>query len=326
MRSNDLVSVIVPIYGVEEYLEKCVNSIIRQTYKNLEIILVDDGSRDACPGMCDDFAKNDCRVVVIHKKNGGQAEARNFGIDVAKGDYLAFVDGDDWIENTMIEHLLETCKKYDVPVSTCGRYLTDGNSVKGVAFTGQQAVCSSEVALKEILSGKSMDVAPFDKIYKREVFNGVRFPVGEVNEDIAIFYKLVDNAQRVAHSGTVEYYYRNRPGSTTKLAYNYKVRKIIEKNLDSIEEYVDDKYPSCKQSFNRYKAINIYALLNKYIKCVGTKKTDEYKYLMRKFWNNRKYFFGDEQTNVKDKVIAVLIILNLYNPYLMMKKMVIGHK
>lgn len=121
---NDLVSVIVPIYGVEEYLEKCVHSIIDQTYKNLEIILVDDGSPDKCPEMCDILGKHDGRIKVIHKKNGGLSDARNTGIDYAHGEYFVFIDSDDWIENTMIavpiflilSGYVYCCKEYEVIV------------------------------------------------------------------------------------------------------------------------------------------------------------------------------------------------------------------
>lgn len=322
---NDLISVIVPIYGVEDYLDKCVNSIANQTYKNLEIILVDDGGLDKCPEICDKYARRDRRIRVIHKQNGGQSEARNFGIDIAKGKYLAFVDGDDWIESTMIEHLYSTCEKFNVGMSTCARYLTDGETVNGTAFVGEQRVYSSEEAMNEILAGKSMDVAPWDKLYRSELFEKIRFPVGEVNEDIAIFYKLIDRACRIAHCGTAEYYYRNRPGSTTKLTYKYEVRKIIEKNLRGIEEFVNNKYPTCKNSFERYKVVNIYALLNKYIKCNGC-KGEEYTYLLKRFIKMKKTFFKDKQTPKKEKIIAGMILMRIYSPYLDVKKVVTGHK
>lgn len=323
---NDLVSVIVPIYGVEEYLDKCINSIINQTYTNLEIILVDDGSEDACPQICDNFAQKDTRVKVIHKKNGGLSDARNTGIDNATGQYFIFVDSDDWVESTMVEHLLSACKKYDVKLASCARYITDGQSISAIAFNSKERVYTAEEALNEILSGKAMDVAAWDKIYARELFEQIRYPVGENNEDIAIFYKIVHLARCIAHTGTSEYYYRNRPGSITKLKYSIEARKVIEKNLDSIEAFIDEKYPSCKQNFNRYKAVNIYALLNKYIKCLGTKRTNEYKYLMKEFIHHMGYFFGDAQTTTKEKMIALLIIISLYSPYLTVKKLVVGHK
>lgn len=323
---NELVSVIVPIYGVEEYLEKCINSIINQTYKNLEIILVDDGSPDRCPEICDEYAIKDSRIKVIHKKNGGLSDARNAGLDVAKGDYFVFVDSDDWIESTMIEHLLNTCKKFNVNLAACGRYVTDGVDIKGVAFKGAEIVYSTEEALNEILSGKSLDVAAWDKIYARNLFEEIRFPVGENNEDIAVFYKLVDLAGRVAHTGTTEYFYRSRPGSITKLKYSIQARKIIEKNLDSIEDYLGKKYLGCMPSFYRYKVMNIYALLNKYIKCEGTKKTQEYAHLINEFRKNKSYFFNDDRIPSKEKKIAIMILLHLYNPYLIVKEKIIGHK
>ena len=323
---SDLISVIVPIYGVEEYLSKCIDSIINQTYKNLEIILVDDGSPDKCPDICDAFEKKDARIKVIHKKNGGLSDARNAGIDIAKGEYFVFIDSDDWVETTMVEHLLDACKKYNVKLAACGRYITDGTVINGTAYEGTEGVNSPEEALNEILSGKSLDVAAWDKIYARNLFEEIRFPVGENNEDIAVFYKIVDLAGRVAHTGTTEYFYRSRPGSITKLKYSTDARKIIEKNLNSIEKFLDKEYPSCMPSFYRYKTMNIYALLNKYIKCEGTKKTQEFEHLMNEFRKNKSYFFNDDQTPSKEKKIAIMILLHLYNPYLLVKEKITGHK
>ena len=323
---SDLVSIIVPIYGVEEYLSKCIDSIINQTYKNLEIILVDDGSPDKCPDICDAFEKKDERIKVIHKKNGGLSDARNAGIDTAHGDYFVFVDSDDWIENTMVEHLLFACKKYNVEMATCARYITDGHSTRAVAFNGPARAYSAEEALNEILLGKSMDVAAWDKIYVRNLFDDIRYPVGENNEDIAVFYKIVDAAGKVAHCGTNEYYYRSRPGSITKLKYSIDARKVIEKNLNSIEAFIAEKYQECGKAFNRYKAVNIYALLNKYIKCKGTGKAQEYEYLMAEFRKCRRDFFRDEQTPKKEKMIASLILLHLYDPYLRVKEKIKGYK
>lgn len=323
---NELVSVIVPIYGVEDYLSKCVDSIINQTYKNLEIILVDDGGKDKCPEICDEYAGKDSRIKVIHKKNGGLSDARNAGIDIAKGEYFVFIDSDDWVETTMVEHLLDACKKYNVKMAACGRYVTDGTVIVRTAYEGAEGVYSPEEALNEILSGKSLDVAAWDKIYARNLFEEIRFPVGENNEDIAVFYKIVDLAGRVAHTGTTEYFYRSRPGSITKLKYSTDARKIIEKNLNSIEKFLDKEYPSCMPSFYRYKTMNIYALLNKYIKCEGTKKTQEFEHLMNEFRKNKSYFFKDDQTPSKEKKIAIMILLHLYNPYLLVKEKITGHK
>lgn len=323
---NELVSVIVPIYGVEDYLGKCIDSIINQTYKELEIILVDDGSPDKCPEICDEYAKKDSRVRVIHKKNGGLSDARNAGIDVAKGAYFVFIDSDDWVEATMVEHLLNSCKKYNVELATCARYITDGCNTSTVAFNGEEKVYSAENALSEILLGKAMDVAAWDKIYARRLFDCIRYPVGENNEDIAVFYKIVDSAGKVAHCGKAEYYYRSRPGSITKLKYSVAARKIIEKNLDEIEQFVDKKYPACKKCFDRYKVMNIYALLNKYIKCNGAKHMPEYEHLLTVFKKYNQIFFRDHQTPKKEKMIAAMILLRVYDPYLKVKEKIKGYK
>ena len=323
---NPLISIIIPVYKVELYLKQCVESILIQTYSNIEVILVDDGSPDSCPQICDEYARKDYRIKVIHKSNGGLSDARNVGLNIAVGQYVVFVDSDDWIENTMVEHLLFACKKYNVEMATCARYITDGHSTRAVAFNGPARAYSAEEALNEILLGKSMDVAAWDKIYVRNLFEEIRFPVGENNEDIAVFYKLVDLAGRVAHTGTTEYFYRSRPGSITKLKYSTDARKIIEKNLNSIENFLEKEYPSCMPSFYRYKTINIYALLNKYIKCEGTKKTQEFEHLMNEFRKNKSYFFNDDQTPSKEKKIAIMILLHLYNPYLLVKEKITGHK
>ena len=141
-----------------------------------------------------------------------------------------------------------------------------------------------------------------------------------------MFYKIVDAAGKVAHCGTNEYYYRSRPGSITKLKYSIDARKVIEKNLNSIEAFIAEKYQGCGKAFNRYKAVNIYALLNKYIKCKGTGKAQEYEHLMAEFRKCRRDFFRDEQTPKKEKMIASLILLHLYDPYLRVKEKIKGYK
>ena len=162
--------------------------------------------------------------------------------------------------------------------------------------------------------------------FRFQRIRSIRFPVGENNEDNAVFYKIVDMAEKVAHCGTPEYYYRNRIGSITKLKYNIETRKVIEKNLNVLESFIDKKYPRCKQNFNRYKAVNIYALLNKYIKCQGAKITPEYEHLVKEFKNSKVQFFRDEQTPTKEKIIATMMLLRIYNPYLNVKKIIRGYK
>ena len=129
---EELISIIVPVYKVEKYLDKCINSIVSQTYKNLEVILVDDGSPDSCGKMCDEWTKKDTRIKVIHKENGGLSDARNFGLDCAKGKYIQFVDSDDYIEKDMIEFLYKNLKENNADISICSNYMVDEENVINV--------------------------------------------------------------------------------------------------------------------------------------------------------------------------------------------------
>lgn len=322
----ELVTIIVPIYNVEDYLEDCITSLIRQTYSNIEIILVDDGSTDRCPQICDEYLKKDRRIKVIHKKNGGLSDARNIGLESAKGRYVSFVDSDDWIELTMIQHLYETCIDFNAQIACCGRYITDGNSVVTSKFKGDRRAFSSKRAIEEAMLGSSIDVAAWDKLYHVDVFKDIRYPVGENNEDIATFYKIFNNAEIIAHCGTCEYYYRNRPGSITKLNYRKRDRQIIFKNLDNLETFINEKYPENIYAFERYKVMNIYFLLNKYIKSYVMIDNEEYLLLIKNFNKYKKSFFKDKNMNNKDKFIACLILCRLYDKYLNFKNKIIGFK
>lgn len=322
----ELISIIVPIYNVENYLVECIESIINQTYENIEIILVNDGSTDRCGEICDYYKKKDFRIKIIHKKNGGLSDARNAGLNIAKGKYVGFVDGDDWISKTMFENLYNCCKNFDTSISTCGRIIVNDNITQKRKFESEAKVISSEKALDEILLGKSMDVAMWDKLYNINLFDDIRFPVNEKNEDIAVFYKLIDKVNEVSHCGTCEYYYRNRPGSITKLKYSEDDSKVIFKNLYELEYFLKMKYPNLIYSYNRYRVMNIYYLLNKYIKCIGVEKRKEYLFLIEEFKKLYNIFKNDPMISIKDKIIAKLIIMDLYNPYLIVKEKIKGYK
>ncbi len=195
--SNEpLISVIIPVYKVEEYLNKCVDSVINQTYKNLEIILVDDGSPDNCPKICDDYAKQDKRIKVIHKKNGGLSDARNAGIDMANGEYLSFIDSDDYVEKNYISFLYNLAKKYNSDLTMGKQYVRYSNKTINTG-SGSLYELNSYDALDKILYGEDLDVSAWAKLYKKELFKKVKFPVGRLFEDAATIYKLIDLSKKV---------------------------------------------------------------------------------------------------------------------------------
>lgn len=191
-KMDELVSVIVPVYGTEAYLDRCVASITNQTYRNLEIILVDDGSTDHCPEMCDSWADVDGRIKVIHKINGGLSSARNVGIDSANGDYLYFLDSDDWIVPDLVERVMELflIHKPDIVTFDCNR-INEKGEIYATTENIKEGMLSKEEAVTELLKGNINNYA-WNKMYKKEVFFNVRFPEGRAWEDMKIWLLLTD--------------------------------------------------------------------------------------------------------------------------------------
>ncbi len=225
---QDLITIIVPVYMVERYLDRCVNSIVNQTYKNLEIILVDDGSKDQCPELCDSWAKKDERIRVIHRKNGGLSAARNSGIEEAKGEYLAFIDSDDFVSTEFIEALYQACQQTQSQIAQCRYEYVDGDTM---TKDKQPATEPTEVfSGKEMIKGMSWrdgayNVVAWNKLYHRSVFTGIRYPDGRIHEDEATTHRLFYNAKRVAFVYRFLYGYYTGGSSITR-------DKFSEKRLD----------------------------------------------------------------------------------------------
>jgi len=189
---NPLISIIIPIYKVEDYIRCCIDSILSQTYKNLEIILVDDGSPDNCGSVCEEYSLKDKRIKVIYKKNGGLSSARNAGLDIASGEYIGFVDSDDWIENDMYESLYNAIIFHKADISVCGRYIASGNKITTISDSEKAEVFTRCEALSELVLDEYSGMKNFawDKLYKKELFDNVRYPEGKCYEDIFTTYKL----------------------------------------------------------------------------------------------------------------------------------------
>lgn len=229
-----LVSIIVPVYNVEMYLEKCVESLINQTYKNIEILLIDDGSKDASSILCDKIAEKDSRIQVVHKENGGLSDARNVGIQMAKGKYLGFVDSDDWVNINMFESLVMACEQKKTQIAVCGMMRVYRN--REDAFTPPfSETLTQEKALTELFKGEKFGDQACTKIYRKELFKDIEYPKGKQFEDIYTTYKLFLKADRVAVIDQPLYYYRQRKSSITGNGYNIKKRHIIDA-LQSIKK------------------------------------------------------------------------------------------
>ncbi len=238
-----LISIIIPVYKVEKYLEKCIQSVINQTYENLQIILVDDGSPDNCGKICDEYAKKDHRIEVIHKSNGGLSDARNKGLEMAKGEYIGFVDSDDYIEADMYEVLYNLLKQYNADVSICNFYtVSQGKiSIKN-ADNGINEYNRIEI-LKEILLDKNIQSYAWNKLYKKELFDEIKYPIGKKYEDIGTTFYLLEKCNKVVVTGKSEYYYINRQDSIVNNVTESTITDYIElimQRYDYIEENIKE--------------------------------------------------------------------------------------
>ena len=245
-----LISIIIPVYKVEKYLEKCIQSLINQTYENLQIILVDDGSPDNCGKICDEYAKKDHRIEVIHKSNGGLSDARNKGLEIAKGEYIGFIDSDDYIESDMYEVLYNLLKQYNAYVSICNFYtVSQGKIAIKNAENGIKEYNRIEI-LKEVLLDNNIQSYAWNKLYKKELFDEIKYPVGKKYEDIGTTFYLLEKCNKVVVTGKPEYYYINRQDSivnnvteTTITDYIELIMQrydYIEKNIKELSSYNKD--------------------------------------------------------------------------------------
>lgn len=230
-----LISFIVPIYNVERYLQKCVDSILAQSYSNIEVVLVDDGSTDESVAICDSYANRDKRVQVIHKENGGASSARNEGLSFAHGSYIAFIDSDDYVSPSMAEKLLDAISKTDSDLAMCNFAYTDelGNITGSFSDDTKAGEYRTEELLRKVAAGWTFGILVWNKLFKKELFDGgLLFLEGRIAEDEMIAHRLLARVRKAVIIPDVLCFYRQRTGSVTNSAFN-------EKNLDSLEALID---------------------------------------------------------------------------------------
>lgn len=250
------VSVIVPVYNVESYLEECLDSIIHQTFQCLEIILVDDGSSDRCPEICDRYALEDDRIRVIHKENGGLSDARNAGMAVMTGDFVLFVDSDDYVAADMIECLMGIALEHGADIVECGFVKTESSATKRpphskVSNLGPPRIFSAEQALERLMLHELKQVV-WNKLYISSVVDGLLFEKGRLNEDEFWTYQVFGKAGQVVQIENVFYYYRQQPESIMNAVYS--LRRLdgllaLENRMQFMEKYYPDLLALAEKKF-----------------------------------------------------------------------------
>lgn len=242
----DLITLVVPVYNVERYLSACVESIVRQTYDNLQILLIDDGSTDASADICDEWSCKDSRIEVVHKVNGGLSDARNVGIERAKGELISFVDSDDMIADDMVDYLYWLLATNNADISVCQRIRTDErgeilddccNSLFPAYVVNGNGAC-----MHDYLSAGRIDAPAWGKLYRRELFREVRYPVGRYHEDVFTTYRLIAQASVVAVGGERKYFYRVRKASIMQSAFSPKHLDAVEAKRQQAD-FVAEHYP-----------------------------------------------------------------------------------
>lgn len=226
--TEPLLSVIVPVYKVERYLAKCVQSIVQQTYQNLEIILVDDGSPDGCPALCDAWALKDSRIKVIHKENGGLSDARNAGLDIATGEYIGFVDSDDWLEPHFYEYLMRAALECHCDAAGCGtRRCAEGHAVEPSPLDFEVKTYAQEEAMSALIADR-IQTTVWNKIYHKDIVQGIPFEKGKYHEDVFWMYQVIGRVSHYAAVSYVGYNYLQRTDSIMGEKYSLK-------RLDGVE-------------------------------------------------------------------------------------------
>lgn len=233
------ISIIVPIYNVEIYLEKCINSILNQTLSDFELIMVNDGSTDRSGEICDKYGMIDSRIKIIHKKNGGLSSARNAGLDVARGEYIGFVDSDDYIDKQMYEKMIEKSIKSNSDIVICDmKYNLNGKDISQTQFK-DFGIMNRNEALIKYFNHRYFKSHAQNKIYKKELFNNIRFPEGKLFEDVAVFYKLLYKSRRISFINEKLYIYnQGNSNSITKKCINNKHFDLIDNALEIVQFFI----------------------------------------------------------------------------------------
>lgn len=243
------ISVIVPVYKVEKYIHRCVDSILAQTFTDFELILVDDGSPDNCGAICDEYVAKDSRIIVIHQENGGQAAARNRGIEYAlsycDSDWICFIDSDDWVNKTYLEGLYQAAFECECPISVCD-FVKDESEIKTICRADIHHISPMELYNDYFYIVQS----PWCKLFSKELFlnSEYRFPEGILYEDSALIYKIVFSQEQIAFTNYSTYYYFQRPDSSMNANWNPKRMVYCQVQREQFEWLLDHHYETCART------------------------------------------------------------------------------
>lgn len=305
LKLNDLISVVVPVYNVEKYLKRCVDSITNSTYVNLDIILIDDGSTDHSGLLCNQLAINDKRIRVFHKENGGLSDARNYGVIRAWGKYVTYIDSDDTISPEMIEYLYYLIMKYHTPMSLCSHTVIQSNKKEILLGNNKEEVLSSEICLEKMLYHNMVDTSAWAKLYQTDMARKILYPKGKWFEDIATTYKFFITSRRIACGYRNLYQYYVRKDSIVRQEFSDKKLDLLEMT-DSMAENVVQQFPNLKDAVLRRRIYARFSTLNQMLNlpCADNRKKDIIEFIKK---NSDRRILKNQLVPLRDK-IAILIL------------------
>lgn len=251
-----VLSIVVPIFNVEKYLPKCLDSILNQSFTNFELILVNDGSTDNSKSICESYEKMDSRILLLNKDNGGLSSARNYGIDKAIGNFICFIDSDDWLVENSLNELIETIISSNADILIAGHYVVgDNNHILETNTIDETITLNRVEGLSLILEDKKLHSYAWDKIYKTSLFKTIRYPEGRNFEDIATTYKLFNISNKIIQINKAYYNYYRRAGSISLLS-STDLKKIYKNKLDIFKAFIErSKFTTCYIELNHLNKI-----------------------------------------------------------------------
>ncbi len=316
MNSDFLVSIIVPIYNVEKYLDECLDSILKQSYKNLQIILVNDGSEDDSVTIAQKYVNLDNRFNLYSIHNQGVSNARNYGLDKTTGDFVCFIDSDDFISKNFISDFIEIISKSNACVVTCARFNVYNNYLEPVFISDIYSIWTGKEALINMLNWQYVDGSVCDKIFKKSYFNELRFKQGVISEDLPITAQIFVNSKYVIHTGKPNYYYRQREGSRSKQQYNKNLLSVLL-SANDVYDIVSIHYPELKVLGKKFILHHILFLISLYFRSSYISHEDELSFVSVKklFFKNILIYFLPNKRNIFKKILLFIVLLTNTQKY-----------
>ena len=325
------VSIVIPVYNVKPYLNRCLKSILQQTYHDLEVILVDDGSTDGSSSICDDFQKKNPGVIVIHQENAGLSAARNAGMERASGEYITFLDSDDYLSVDFIEKAVKLCEDTESDIAILRMlYIPEGmnDEVPDDAKVTSKVMTSQE-AIEASLYQKNYSCCIPGKVFKRKLFESIRFPVGRLSEDLATCHLLFDLSKKSIYTSTIGYYYRQHTTSIMHTFHPERMDALVWAN--EIEEFCRNKYPEIIAAcISRKFNVAVHLLLE--LPEEDRRYSEYYKILWSTIRDTRMRVILSGQTRFREKCAAILsfsgvgMMKKIWNSKLAIKKTNIDEK